>query len=228
MVRRAAESLPHIDAVACIAGVQVIKGQTRTEDGLEETFAVNHLSHVALVDTLLNRSRPLGRVVFIGSATHDPDQRTGTPPPLDGSIEELARPVPDSQAPLTAGMRRYVTTRQLAIATSAALARERPDVHVTAFDPGLMPGTGLARQYPLAVRLIWGTLARGLTLLPFVSTPVASGSALAALLTQEPPPAPSGSYVDYRLRDTKRSRRAADVQYQAEALRASREFLAAL
>jgi hypothetical protein len=57
--------------------LQIIDGQTFTEDGLEETFAVNHL---ALVDALLSRDRSLRRVVLVGSATHDPAVRTGPPP----------------------------------------------------------------------------------------------------------------------------------------------------
>jgi len=55
-VRAAAARLRHIDAVACNAGLQVLRGPTFTADGFEETFQVNHLAHVALVDALLARS----------------------------------------------------------------------------------------------------------------------------------------------------------------------------
>src|SRR5215213_4910580 len=56
-VRAAAAALPHVDAIACNAAVQIVRGLRRTRNCLEETFAVNHLAHLALVDALL---RPRG------------------------------------------------------------------------------------------------------------------------------------------------------------------------
>ncbi len=227
-VRAAVDRLPPLDAVACNAAVQVLRGPARTPDGLEETFAVNHLAHLALVDALLRRDSPPRRVVLLGSATHDPAQPTGTPDPVeDGDLAALARPGPDVEPARIAGVRRYATTKLLAVATAAALAREHPAACITAFDPGLMPGTGLARQYPLAVRVLWSTVLKGLRVLPFASSPAASGAALAALLCDEPSPVTSGAYVDHRLRPARRSERAADPAYQDRVLRESRALLAA-
>lgn len=138
----------------------------------------------------------------------------------------LARPGADTQSARTAGLRRYATTKQLAVATAAGLARERPDLHVTCLDPGLMPGTGLARHYPGPARALWATALKGLRVLPFASSPAASGRAFAALLCDDPPPAPSGAYVDYRGREIAPSRRAGDPGYQDEVLRESRALLA--
>lgn len=226
-VRGAAARLPHVDAVVCNAALQVLRGRTSTTDGFEETFQVNHLAHVALVDALLARPDPPRRVVFIGSATHNPAVRTGTPnPDEDDDLAALARPGgTDSEPPRTAGLRRYTTSKLLAAATAAALARERADVHVTCFDPGLMPGTGLARQYPAPVRALWSTVLKGMRVLPFASSPAVSGRACAALLCDEPPSVPSGSYVDYRLRVTAASRRARDAGYQDAVMRQSRQLL---
>ncbi|GAB2855675.1 hypothetical protein GCM10022221_64040 [Actinocorallia aurea] len=42
-----------IGALVCDAGVQVVSGTRTTADGFEETFAVNHLAHFALVRLLL-------------------------------------------------------------------------------------------------------------------------------------------------------------------------------
>jgi NAD(P)-dependent dehydrogenase (short-subunit alcohol dehydrogenase family) len=227
-VRAVAAELPHVDAVACNAGVQVLRGPTSTPDGFEETFQVNHLAHVALLDTLLARTVPPRRLVLVGSATHDPAVRTGTPDAVEhDDLTALARAGQDDQPPRTAGVRRYATTKLLAAATAAALARERPDVHTTCFDPGLMPGTGLARQYPAAVRALWSTVLKGARVLPFASSPAASGRAFAALLCDEPPPVPTGSYVDHRLRVVRASTRARDTAYQDSVLRQSRQLLAA-
>jgi hypothetical protein len=54
-------------------------------------------------------------------------------------------------------MRRYPTTKLLAVATSAALAREHPGVQVLAFDPGVLPDTGLAREHPAVARAAYGS-----------------------------------------------------------------------
>ena len=224
-VRKAATTLRRVQAVACNAGVQNITSARLTPDGFEETFQINHLAHVALVDGLLSHDASLERIVWIGSATHDPDQRTGTPPPDEGLVEGYARDAERGGA--REGMRRYVTTKLLAVATSSALAREHPELHVTAFDPGLMPGTGLARQRSAAFRALWGSALKGLRVLPFASSPTASARSLAALLVNAPPPVPSGSYVDHRLRPIRRARRAQDVAYQDGVLAGSRALLRA-
>lgn len=65
-----------------------------------------------------------------------------------------------------------------------------------------MPGTGLARQYPTAIRGLWSTALKAVSLLPFASSPAASGRVFAALLCDEPPPIPSGSYLNHRLQVT--------------------------
>lgn len=226
-VRRVVRELPHVHAVACNAGLQILREPTVTPDGFEETFQVNHLAHVALVDALLARPVPPRRVVFVGSATHDPAIRTGTPDPSDDTPAALARATNDAESPRTAGLRRYTTSKLLAIATTMALARQRPDVRFACFDPGLMPGTGLARQYPAPIRLLWATALRGLRVLPFASSATTSGRAFASLLCDEPPPAASGAYVDYRLRQIAPSRRAVDTTYQDAVLRESRELLGA-
>ena len=165
-------------------------------------------------NVLLGRKPRPRRIVFISSATHDPEQWTGTLAPMEDSVFSLARPDPDAESARTAGMRRYARTELLAVATSAALAREHPDVHVTAFDPGLLPGTRLARQHHAVVRALRGSVFKVLHSLPFASSPVVSGAALAASLCDDPVPARSGAYLDYRLRQVTPSQRARDISYQ--------------
>lgn len=226
-VRRVAVELPAVDVVVCNAGLQILDGPTSTADGFEETFQVNHLAHLALVDALLARERPPRRVILVGSGTHDPAVRTGTPDPLESDPVAYARVRDDTEPARTAGVRRYATTKLLAVATAAALAREQPSVHVSCFDPGLMPGTGLARQYSPAARLAWSTVFRAAQVLPFASSPAASGRALAALACDLTPPAPSGCYLDHRLRVRPPSRLAQDRDYQDRVLEQSRALLAA-
>jgi NAD(P)-dependent dehydrogenase (short-subunit alcohol dehydrogenase family) len=228
-VQAVAAALPAVDAVALNAGLQVVTGASRTPDRFETTFQVNHLAHLLLLDALLARSEPPTRVVLTGSGTHDPSRRTGMPPPLEGDIGTWAQADDGNEAPGVAGRRRYTTSKLLNAATAAALARERPDVHVTCFDPGLMLGTGLSRDYPAAARRLTTLLAPALAmLLPFASSPKASGRALARLLLEDPAPVPSGAYVDHRLRTVPASERARDAGFQAEVLGDSRALLARL
>jgi hypothetical protein len=101
-------------------------------------------------------------------------------------------------------------------------------VHVTAFDPGLLPGTRLARQHPAVVRALWDSVFKVLRFLLFASSPVVSGAALAALLCDDPVPARSGAYLDYRLREVTPSQRARDVSYQDGLLHDSSLLLQAI
>lgn len=227
-VRDVGNALPPIDAVALNAGLQVVTGATRTPDDFETTFQVNHLAQLALLDVLLGRPAPPPRVVVVGSGTHDAARRTGMPAPLDGDVGAWARAGDDGEAPGEAGRRRYTTSKLLNAATAAGLAREHPDIHVTCFDPGLMLATGLSRQYPPALRRLTAILAPGLArVLSFASTPQASGLALSRLLLDDPPPAASGAYVDFRLRTLPASERARDTGFQAAVLRDSRTLLGA-
>jgi NAD(P)-dependent dehydrogenase (short-subunit alcohol dehydrogenase family) len=226
-VRAVAAALPAVDAVALNAGLQVITGATRTPDGFETTFQVNHLAQFLLLDLLLARPEPPTRVVLTGSGTHDDSQRTGMPAPMEGDIDTWAHADDSDEAPGPAGRRRYTTSKLVNAATVGGLARERPDVHVTCFDPGLMLGTGLSRQYPPVVRRLTTLISPALAkVLPFASTPQSSGAALARLLLDVPPPAASGAYVDHRLRTLPASERARDADFQTEVLRDSRAILA--
>lgn len=225
-VRAVVQTLPAVDAVALNAGLQVVTGATNTADGFETTFQVNHLAQFLLLELLLARSQPPTRVVLTGSGTHDDTQRTGMPAPLGGDVHDWAHAGDGHEAPGVAGRRRYTTSKLLNAATAAAFAHERPDVHFTCLDPGLMLGTGLSRQYPAAARQLTTLLAPALgAVLPFASTPKNSGKALARLLLDNPPPAASGAYVDYRLRTVPASPKAQDPAFQAEVLRDSRALL---
>ena len=227
-VRAVAAALPAVDAVALNAGLQVVTGASSTPDGFETTFQVNHLAQLLLLDILLARSAPPTRVVLVGSGTHDETRRTGMPAPLDGDVRTWAHANDDRGAPGQAGRRRYTTSKLLNAATAAALAQERPDLHITCLDPGLMLGTGLSRQYPAVLQRVTTLLAPAVaTALPSVaSTPTTSGQALTRLLLDTPAPAASGAYVDHRLRTVPASRRAQDPAFQADVLRDSRALLA--
>jgi NAD(P)-dependent dehydrogenase (short-subunit alcohol dehydrogenase family) len=194
-VRRFVDELgetPPLGAIVCNAGIQIVSATTFTEDGIETTFQVNHLAHFLLVTLLLDRLGPDGRVVIVSSGTHNPDLRTGMPNPSYTTAEQLAHPRPDD-APAE-GRRRYTTSKLCNVLFAYELAR-RDGVTVNAFDPGLMPGTGLARDYGRLQRAAWKTVMRLLTpVVPNVNTPERSGAALARLAVDPALEGVTGAY----------------------------------
>jgi NAD(P)-dependent dehydrogenase (short-subunit alcohol dehydrogenase family) len=223
-VRAAAQAIGAIDAVALNAGIQDGPARRMTGDGFEESFQVNHLAQLVLLDLLLAASPPPARIVTLGSGTHDPAQRSGLPAPIEGTMDEIAAGGPDGR---TAGLRRYATTKLLTTATALGLARERPDLYVVCLDPGLMGGTGLVRAQPAPVRVIAQAMITLLRPFPFSSTTQRSGEALARLLLEVPPPVAGGTVADFRLRPAQVSARATDPQFQDELLAYTRAVAAA-
>jgi light-dependent protochlorophyllide reductase len=206
-VRRFAEGFrraerPPLRALICNAGVQHVSRPEPilSRDGYEETFAVNHLGHFLLVALLLDRLTPPARVVVVSSGTHDPAQRTGVPSPRYTTAAELARADPGwaaGDSPGVAGRRRYSTAKLCNLLFTYEAERRWGGRGITfnAFDPGLMPGTGLARDYPAYQRLMWRFVMPVLTLASArINTPRQSGRALARLLTDPALEAIGGRY----------------------------------
>ena len=176
-----AAQLPPIHAIVCNAGVQVVSGTELTAEGVEMTFGVNHLGHFALVQSLLDELADPARIVVVSSGTHDPAKHTGMPSPHYGNAEELAHPPGDTFD----GRRRYTTSKLCNVLFAYELDRRlgqgQRGITVNAFDPGLMPGSGLARDYSPMGRWAWRYLFPALRVLPNVNSPRSSGQRLAAL-----------------------------------------------
>lgn len=202
-VRRFAEAVIEaldgaaIDALVLNAGGQRPTVSERSADGHELTFATNHLAHFLLLHLLWPHLANGARVVITSSGTHDPDERTGVPPPRHANAHWLADPAQDpglDANAITAGMRAYSASKLANLMTARIAATraavESHGISVVAYDPGLTPGTGLARQQHWAVRtLIWPLLP---LLLPFGKTMNSlanAGRGLADLATTLRPPA---------------------------------------
>lgn len=193
-----AADLPPIHAIVCNAGVQVISGTQQTVDGFEMTFGVNHLGHFALVQGLLDKfSRP-ARILVVSSGTHDPGKRTGMPEPRYTSATELAATPADDGS--SEGRRRYTASKLCNLLFTYELDRRidhgARGITVNAFDPGLMPGSGLARDYPPLQRLAWRFLLPALRILPQVHSTRTSGANLAALVDDPRFDGVTGKYFD--------------------------------
>jgi light-dependent protochlorophyllide reductase len=194
----AAKPRPPLRAIVCNAATQIVTGRTYTDDGFETTFAVNHLGHFLLVNLMLAQMAPPARIVVVSSGTHDPAQTTGMPPPVYRSARYLARPDEDSK-PLddergTAGRRAYTTSKlcnvlftyelERKLRAEKAVGSNGRSITVNAFDPGLMPGTGLARDYGRLARFAWRFVLPALRpFVPNVNSAARSGRALANMVT---------------------------------------------
>ena len=194
---RAAE-LPPVHALVCNAGIQVVSGAEATDNGVEMTFGVNHLGHFALVHGFLDHLARPARIVVVSSGTHDPAKHTGMPEPRYTSAAELARP--DDCGTAEDGRRAYTTSKLCNLLFSYELDRRlghgEQGVTVNAFDPGLMPGSGLARDYPPLQRLAWRYLLPALRVLPGVRSTRTSGRYLAALVSDARYNGITGEYFD--------------------------------
>src|SRR6185436_16227680 len=177
-----AATLPPLHAIVCNAGVQV-------------TFGVNHLGHFALVQGLLGELAHPARIVVVSSGTHDPSKHTGMAHPRYTSADDLAHPRAEQSA--DDGRRRYATSKLCNMLFTYELDRRLDHgVTVNAFDPGLMPGSGLARDYPPLQRLVWRYVLPALRVLPGVRSTRTSGRYLAALTNDARFDGVSGEYFD--------------------------------
>lgn len=189
------------------AGLQNV-GPTRfSEDGVEITLAVNHIGPLVLTLGLLPWLAQ-GAVLGIGSGTHNPKDKSATRFGFRGgrftSIAELARGEVDADSDRQAGFDRYATSKLLAMTTGVELARRHPDTRFLCLDPGLMPGTGLARTAPRMVQLLWHNLLPLLVpLISGASTPTRSAAA-GAQLVLDAGASRSGGIFDHRARETDR------------------------
>ncbi|PRX96536.1 SDR family NAD(P)-dependent oxidoreductase [Allonocardiopsis opalescens] len=200
-------SIPRPHALVCNAGVQMGTKLTRTADGFEATFGVNHLGHFALVNALLPVLKAPARVVVTSSGTHDP--ANAGPSPAWSSAQALARgelgPSAESDSTLVAGQRRYSTSKLANLYFTYALARRLPDgVTANAFDPGMVLGTSLGRSLPAPLRFIADhVLPRAPWLLhrvvgPNIRSAPEAGGALAWLATAPELAAVTGRYYNGR------------------------------
>ena len=182
---------PPLAGVVCNAGGQNVAAPTRTAEGYETTFAVNHLGHYLLVRLLLPDLASDARITFVSSGTHDPKQKTGMPEPRYANADAVAH---DFEPGSRAGRRRYTTsklcnvycTHELARRLAASLDQRLQSISADAFDPGLMPATGLARTYPAPLRFISKYILPALALfMSNVNSPATSGRRLALLASGE-------------------------------------------
>jgi NAD(P)-dependent dehydrogenase (short-subunit alcohol dehydrogenase family) len=213
--------LPPLQAVICNAGIQNVTGTAYTDDGFEATLGVNHLGHFLLVNRLLDQITPPARFVFLAGAGTESDAErqpgfwalervTGVVSPRTDfeNLREMVYPEGDSsENPQQIGMRRYTTSKLANVLTAFELDRRLREQEITtpgapvtsiAFNPGLLPGTGLARDRSAVEQFVWNRVMPALRLLPSVSSVGQRGRDLARLATDSALTGVSGVYFKGR------------------------------
>ena len=202
-----------LSAIALNAGIQITTSLRTSEDGYELTFASNHLGHFLLTFLLWPVLAEKAVVVSTASGTHDPGDSLSKQFGFRGGIFPSAEAVAYGQIDPSAKpeqqcLDRYAASKLCNLLFTYAMARRvsANRARFLAFDPGLMPGTALARDRGSMARFAWENIMPLMRLFtPGVSSPEHSSRALSRLLT-DPFIAPTtGLHFDYRLKQTKTS-----------------------
>lgn len=211
-----------LSAIALNAGIQITTGLEKSTDGYERTFTSNYLGHFLLICLLFPVLSANAAVISTASGTHDPKDFIsglfGFRGGLFPNAEAVAQGVLDTSVSLRQQcFDRYATSKLCNLLFTYEMARRVSSdrVRFLAYDPGLMPGTDLARDRGAIERFAWKYLLPALALFfPGVSSSQRSAQTLSALLT-DPSIAPmTGLHFDYRCQQTKTSRDSHHQDYQ--------------
>src|SRR3984885_6316911 len=173
-------------AIVANAGFSVADTHNASADGYELTFAVNHLAHAQLIGDLLDSLTAPAQVVLLGSNTYHQNifrRILRVAPAVWRDPLELAQPTAaDAPATLKSAGIAYSNSKLAILYYAHELQRRAPaGVNVAVFEPGFMPGTGLARAAgPSAQRI-----GRVIETIPGVSSPKRSGRALASIVLDD-------------------------------------------
>ena len=191
--------IPPVDLIVANAGVQVGTRTQASADGLEVTFAVNVLANFVLLQGLTSALTPQTRIVITGSDVHFGDFKHNLgmiPAPQWSDPRTLSRPLEAGEPKAGNGQMAYSTSKLGVLYLVHALIRRIPaGVDIYTFNPGLVPGTGLARDYGALGRWAWDTLMPLLRFTPFAMSAEQAGALLADAAVG-PRPGETGSYID--------------------------------
>lgn len=195
---------PPIKALVLNAALQILN-LDYTDDKIESTFAISHVGHALLFYLMSPYLAEEARIVIIASGTHDPAQKSGLPDAIYNSAEELAQPTKETEK--YTGRQRYATSKLCNIMWTYALQRRLEKIPgkkwtVNAFNPGIMPGTGLIREAPALLQFVWHNIMPRiiwllrLLLFPNIHLPQESGASLARLAVGDDVKGVSGKYYE--------------------------------
>jgi len=136
------------------AGINTLRSPLQlSEDGFELTLATNHLGHFLLTTLLLDdlkKNRP-SRIVVVASEVHEPGVGFGPGPDFKWTVEELNDPKNFN------GMTAYRNSKLANVWFCYELSKRLEGTGVTCnvLNPGLIPETGLGRNAPYVLLLLF-------------------------------------------------------------------------
>lgn len=178
-----------ISALVSNAG---IRGQhaTKNAQGIDTTFATNHLGPFALTEALIPHLPDGANVVFVCSATEDIERKPAVLVGFHGgryiSAAASARGEWKAGGSKNAGFDAYATSKQCNLATAMAFARETPRLRINAVEPGFSPGTNLSRDAnAFLIFLSKYVFALFVPFMKYASTPAQGGHVIAKVALNE-------------------------------------------
>jgi NAD(P)-dependent dehydrogenase (short-subunit alcohol dehydrogenase family) len=199
------------------------------------SFATNHLGPFVLTEALVPHLADGTNVLFVGSAVEDPERGPAVAAGFRGaryiSAEASARGEWLPGGSTRPGMDAYATSKQAAILTALALARETPRLHFNAVEPGFNPTTNLGgADLGAGVRFMMKLIVPLIVplLLPFMkilTTSKRAGRVLSGLLIDTS--GKTGIYFDEHGQPMPGSPQVRDPKFQDRVVAETRAFLAA-
>ncbi len=193
-----------IDAMAFNAGIQAISGDQASADGLEISFAVNHLAHYLLAERLIPSVRDGGRLVLTSSIVHNPQafclvgitRAAWEDPAVMADVQRAQNQFTER---VDRGEARYSASKLLNLMHARHLGKAHPRIATFAFNPNIVPGTDIARERNIFQILGWKYIMPLLApVLPTVRSQAQSAGDLLWLTTVADPRPLSGQYLDGR------------------------------
>lgn len=196
-----------LDGLINNAGVQFVNETKFTRDGYEETIAVNHLAAFMLTTGLMPYLTG-GRVLFIGSGTHNPNYAFGKMFGFRGAqyttMKDLIQGKSNAKTTKQMNLDRYSTSKLLNTITAVELSRRFKEFSSYVLDPGLMPGTGLARHQNSTMQFLWKKVMPLIGhFLPDTTSPRRSGKAAAWIMETSTIKNQSGEIFSYNKKPNK-------------------------
>jgi NAD(P)-dependent dehydrogenase (short-subunit alcohol dehydrogenase family) len=204
---------------------------TKNAQGLDSSFATNHLGTFVLTEALTPRLPDGANVVFICAGVEDPERKLAVAAGFRGaryiSAEASARGEWKPGGSATPGFDAYATSKQCTLATALAFARDAPRLHVNAVEPGFIPATNLGRDTNVFLRFLAKYVLS--LLAPFIkywSTPKRAAKVVTNAVLNES--GETGVYYDERGQPMLGSTEVRDPKFQDRVVAETRSLLSTI
>jgi NAD(P)-dependent dehydrogenase (short-subunit alcohol dehydrogenase family) len=212
------------------AGIMGMRA-TKNAEGIDNSFATNHLGPFVLTEALLPRLPDGANVVFVCSGVEDPERKPAVMAGFRGgrylSAAASAKGEWKPGGSTLPGGDAYATSKQCNLATVMAFARETSRLHFNAVEPGFSPATNLGRDANVFLRFLAKYVLS--LLAPFIrywSTPKRAAKVITRAVLNES--GETGVYHDERGQPMLGSTLVRDPQFQDRVVAETRALLSTI